>query len=39
MWVCNFYNIGSRYHFTSESKARDYGTRSGFQFSIYFENF
>ena len=35
MWACDFYNFRMVYHFTSEQKARDYGNRSGFQFTVY----
>jgi hypothetical protein len=37
MWVCHFYNIGSKYHFADEVDAKQYGDRAGFQFTVYFE--
>lgn len=37
MWVCHFYNIGTKYHFNTEAAADAYGDNAGFQFSVYFE--
>lgn len=37
MWVCHFYNIGTKYHFDNEVDAIAYGNNAGFQFSVYFE--
>lgn len=37
MWVCHFYNVGSKYHFGTEVEAKEYGERSGFEFTVYFE--
>jgi hypothetical protein len=37
MWVCHFYNIGTKYHFDTVDLAYAYGKNAGFQHSVYFE--